>query len=678
MGRKKIKITRINDDRNRSVTYLKRKAGLMKKAHELAVLTGSEVAVIVFGQNGKLTEFCSGDMDRVLLRYTEVSLKGCNFLSCASRCLILYLPMQHTGPVERKGPEHYSNDDEDGSDEDGGDAEDGDGAEGGGSGIGPGDQSEQYSPGTGGNNGISEKSTSKDAKTNKRKAPSGHHRMKDGNSMSSDHSSKRGSPPSSAPIIKVEGDADAVTTDDSVKKGALKAAIIQRSISNLGGQEGSSSNHATSVGTQNSYSNAGMSSMQQQHAALGTNGGLQMPTMPHRPYTAGAMSNPTMLAQQYPRQSLAQPRFSYSSDNSAGLNPNLDPSGNSFLRPQSAWGGDTNQPHLMRANSASVLTSHDVSYGDLARGGSSPLNSPYKLSQGEQLHSYSPNLSTQTFNPAQNYASLQLPQQQSQGNMSSLLPLAHPILRQHPQYESYANQLRMQQQQYLGSRSGSHPAISVHTAPSSPSHLMFEDHSDLNTSLGGNDAAQIRRSASFGYIDANADRREFQQTINQDQFQFVNPFGAPEDEKCTDNALAPPPPPYGQIDSGAGEDLAQQQSSETPISNAAFNDLMGSILSDMESNNGTNGTTANGSLESTDDRAKENLKEQEDVIRSMESDGSLSTLVNNESFDALMTNDSNAVTKADEIMTDKTTRQSAKGGDSSASADATSIERKET
>jgi MADS-box transcription factor len=77
MGRKKIKIARINDDRNRSVTYLKRKAGLMKKAHELAVLTGSEVAVIVFGQNGKLTEFCSGDMDRVLLRYTEVCILYC-------------------------------------------------------------------------------------------------------------------------------------------------------------------------------------------------------------------------------------------------------------------------------------------------------------------------------------------------------------------------------------------------------------------------------------------------------------------------------------------------------------------------------------------------------------------------------------------------------------------------
>lgn len=73
MGRKKIKIQRIQEDRNRSVTYLKRKAGLFKKAHELAVLTDSDVAVIVFGHNGRLAEFCSGDIDRLLLRYTEVS-----------------------------------------------------------------------------------------------------------------------------------------------------------------------------------------------------------------------------------------------------------------------------------------------------------------------------------------------------------------------------------------------------------------------------------------------------------------------------------------------------------------------------------------------------------------------------------------------------------------------------
>lgn len=103
MGRKKIKIQPIKEDRNRSVTYLKRKAGLFKKAHELAVLTDSQVAVIVFGHNGKLAEFCSTDIDLLLLRYTE-----------------------YEGAAERKGPQHYLNLDKDSDDNDDGDG-DGDG-----------------------------------------------------------------------------------------------------------------------------------------------------------------------------------------------------------------------------------------------------------------------------------------------------------------------------------------------------------------------------------------------------------------------------------------------------------------------------------------------------------------------------------------------------------------------
>ncbi|PWN53322.1 hypothetical protein IE53DRAFT_305796, partial [Violaceomyces palustris] len=77
--------------------YLKRKAGLFKKAHELAVLTDSDVAVIVFGHNGKLAEFCSSDIDRLLLRYT-----------------------QYDGVVEKKGPQHYLGGDESDEDDEGG------------------------------------------------------------------------------------------------------------------------------------------------------------------------------------------------------------------------------------------------------------------------------------------------------------------------------------------------------------------------------------------------------------------------------------------------------------------------------------------------------------------------------------------------------------------------------
>jgi hypothetical protein len=57
MGRRKISIAPIADDRNRSVTFLKRKNGLFKKAYELGVLCSADVAVIVFNNAGKLFEY---------------------------------------------------------------------------------------------------------------------------------------------------------------------------------------------------------------------------------------------------------------------------------------------------------------------------------------------------------------------------------------------------------------------------------------------------------------------------------------------------------------------------------------------------------------------------------------------------------------------------------------------
>lgn len=87
MGRRKIEIAPILDDRNRSVTFLKRKNGLMKKAYELGVLCGAEVAVIVFAGNGRLYEYSSGDLNATLLRYTSYDGP----------------PHEHRGPSEYEG-----------------------------------------------------------------------------------------------------------------------------------------------------------------------------------------------------------------------------------------------------------------------------------------------------------------------------------------------------------------------------------------------------------------------------------------------------------------------------------------------------------------------------------------------------------------------------------------------
>lgn len=54
-------------------TFLKRKGGLFKKAHELSVLCSVDVAVFIFGNNKKLYEYSSRDMRELIRRYTYVS-----------------------------------------------------------------------------------------------------------------------------------------------------------------------------------------------------------------------------------------------------------------------------------------------------------------------------------------------------------------------------------------------------------------------------------------------------------------------------------------------------------------------------------------------------------------------------------------------------------------------------
>jgi MADS-box transcription enhancer factor 2B len=46
----------------------------MKKAYELSVLCDCEIALIMFNNNGKLVQYASTDIDKILMKYTEVSL----------------------------------------------------------------------------------------------------------------------------------------------------------------------------------------------------------------------------------------------------------------------------------------------------------------------------------------------------------------------------------------------------------------------------------------------------------------------------------------------------------------------------------------------------------------------------------------------------------------------------
>ncbi|KAI9765134.1 MAG: hypothetical protein M1840_007841 [Geoglossum simile] len=96
MGRRKIEIKAIKDDRNRSVTFLKRKGGLFKKAHELSVLCSVDVAVIIFGHNKKLHQFCSGDINEILGRHQYYGNAH-----------------EHKGPADFNGKRDMEEDDDD-------------------------------------------------------------------------------------------------------------------------------------------------------------------------------------------------------------------------------------------------------------------------------------------------------------------------------------------------------------------------------------------------------------------------------------------------------------------------------------------------------------------------------------------------------------------------------------
>ncbi|KAL1741668.1 hypothetical protein HDZ31DRAFT_13688, partial [Schizophyllum fasciatum] len=79
MGRRKIEIRPIQHERNRAVTFLKRKNGLFKKAYELGVLCSVDVAVIIFedrpGHQTKLYQYAStSDVDAIVQR--QVKFEG--------------------------------------------------------------------------------------------------------------------------------------------------------------------------------------------------------------------------------------------------------------------------------------------------------------------------------------------------------------------------------------------------------------------------------------------------------------------------------------------------------------------------------------------------------------------------------------------------------------------------
>ncbi|KAE8691494.1 MADS-box protein SVP [Hibiscus syriacus] len=68
MTRQKIQIKKIDNIAARQVTFSKRRRGLFKKAHELSTLCDAEIALLVFSNTGKLSEYSSSSTRQVIER----------------------------------------------------------------------------------------------------------------------------------------------------------------------------------------------------------------------------------------------------------------------------------------------------------------------------------------------------------------------------------------------------------------------------------------------------------------------------------------------------------------------------------------------------------------------------------------------------------------------------------
>ncbi len=91
MGRKKIAIEKIKDDRIRQVTFYKRKRGLIKKTMELSLLCGVKLFLSISDKNEKLTIFSTIDRKNCVYLKDVNEEKIIEFYSEKDVNLICYL-----------------------------------------------------------------------------------------------------------------------------------------------------------------------------------------------------------------------------------------------------------------------------------------------------------------------------------------------------------------------------------------------------------------------------------------------------------------------------------------------------------------------------------------------------------------------------------------------------------
>ncbi|XP_065872624.1 agamous-like MADS-box protein AGL29 [Euphorbia lathyris] len=85
MGRRKIEMEMVKDSSTRQVTFSKRRTGLFKKANELAILCGAQIAIVAFSPGGKPFSFGSPSVHSVAKSFLNQKKKVSSSSSSAAK-----------------------------------------------------------------------------------------------------------------------------------------------------------------------------------------------------------------------------------------------------------------------------------------------------------------------------------------------------------------------------------------------------------------------------------------------------------------------------------------------------------------------------------------------------------------------------------------------------------------
>ncbi|KAL9936807.1 hypothetical protein V8E36_004042 [Tilletia maclaganii] len=124
-GRRRIQIGYITSETRRASTFKKRKAGLLKKAYELAELTGSHVLVVAVSELGKCYSFATPSLQPMVTHQEgQTLLKRCLANGQAGNDSTAFETGGHDGPSAFGVVHSMADDDDDEDDEDDSDGDD--------------------------------------------------------------------------------------------------------------------------------------------------------------------------------------------------------------------------------------------------------------------------------------------------------------------------------------------------------------------------------------------------------------------------------------------------------------------------------------------------------------------------------------------------------------------------